>query len=92
MTNIILPFPKKVKGINENILQEQLFTQLDRQGLLKVKVLGASATVFREDKTLMRVIYLDPASAEKICNAMNEYFETHAMVTWKAKMETVQLF
>lgn len=91
---IILNFPKNDKPTqNENILQAQMFAQLDQKGLLKVKQLGASLTIFYYDKPLARVIYLSKEDAIIVGSLMNEYFLTHKMdKTWNAFVEQIEMF
>lgn len=92
-SKLILPSNiKKLMPRNEDQLQSQMFAELDRKGLLKVKKLGGTAAVFRDNKKLIQVVYLEESDAVKICDAMNEYFAANNMSTWSAIAMSCELF
>lgn len=92
-SNIILPNNvRKLFAKTEDQNQNEIFLELTAKGLLKVKQAGASATVMRDGKPLMRVIYLNPEDAKTICDALNEAFSKRNMTNWLAIAETIEMF
>lgn len=90
---IVVPFNKlAMNHMQQNRLQAQMFSELDAAGLLKVKSIGATCTIWQDGKVLARVIYIKLEDATKIANAMLEFFGKNNMVNWAATVDTCELF
>jgi len=90
-SKIILPFPLKAVK-NENQLQVSMFMELESKGFLRVKQIGATCSINRDQQLLARVIYMDQKDAVAIAEAMNIYFKLNKMLNWGATVETCELF
>lgn len=77
------------KKRDENALQQQLFLNMEAEGWLKVKAIGAAVNVAVNNDVIARLICLDAETANSISGYMNKYFIKHKM-NWFASVSQVE--
>lgn len=75
---------------DENALQQQLFLNMDKEGLLKVNSIGASVDIYSRDLLIARMICSSEEKAIIIQEYMMKYIFEHQM-KWSVKINQVEI-